>query len=364
MMQINAVAAGQSLGEGLGGEATGGAFGLPPPPPLAGATADLSNGPTNIDNTEQGAFGNTSASGVSQSQLEHHDTTGEGSQQEPSQLQPQQMGNLGPRNNPFFNMGMQFPGGMAGNFANAQQFLQMQQQRVRQQLQTQQIQLLQIQHQRAALANSSNAGSLDGSTTAAPPSREGADGSDGKGDGEGEGDLDDLNTGGLGGTGFSPAPQGDDNIPANTGPVSGNDSMQLIQQMQARLNQQQQLLNGSYLQLQAVASRPTGLGGALLPAGAEPDPLPAGMNPHSQAGSIMNGTSGAPGQFKLQLSAPRRAQLLGQATSPGGALVPATSDPAEEQVDMPNIANDDAKGSMAQPAKVAGATPTPVLDAQ
>ena len=43
-----------------------------------------------------------------------------------------------------------------------------------------------------------------------------------------------------------------------------------------------------------------------------------------------------------------------------------TSDPAEEQVDMPNITNNDtAKGALAQPSELAaGTTSTPVVDAQ
>ena len=372
-MQINAAAAGQGLGEG----AAGGALGLPPPPPLAGATADLSNVPTTSDNnTEHSILGNTDKKPGSHSQPEgQHDQSQSDSSKQPLQAQQQQIGNLAPGNNAFLNMGMQFPGGMMGNYANAQQFLQMQQQRVQQQLQAQQMQLLQIQRQQAALANSSNAGSIDGSAAAAaatPPNKEGGDG------GDGDGDLDDLNTGGLGGTGFSPAPPGDDNVPTGP-PVSGNDPMHFIQQMQARLNQQQQLLNGSSLQLQAGANGMAGMGGAMLPAGAEPDPLPAGMNHHGQAESTMNGTVGS-GQFHLQPLATSgatmgngplmQAHLLAQMTtqaSQGGLPIPATtSDPTEEQADMPNITNSDAtKGALAQPAELAAKTAaTPVVDAQ
>ena len=371
MMQINAAAAGQGLGEG----AAGGALGLPPPPPLAGATADSSNDPTTSDNnTEHSILGNTDTKPGSHSQLEgRHDQSQSDSSKQPQQpQQQQQMGNLAPGNNAFLNMGMQFPGGMMGNYANAQQFLQMQQQRVQQQLQAQQMQLLQIQRQQAALANSSNAGSMDGSAAATPPNKE-------EGDvGDGDGDLDDLNTGGLGGTGFSPAPPGDDNVPTGP-PVSGNDPMHFIQQMQARLNQQQQLLNGSSLQLQAGANGMAGMGGAMLLAGAEPDPLPAGMNHHGQAESTMNGTVGS-GQFHLQPLATSgatmgngplmQAHLLAQTTtqaSQGGLPIPATtSDPTEEQADMPNITNSDAtKGALAQPAEVAaGTAATPVVDAQ
>ena len=377
MMQINAAAAaGQDLGAGLGEGAAGGAVGLPPPPPLAGAAADSTNEPTNnSDNTEHSILGSTDAKVGSQS---HTEVIGEQSQNDHSkqpqqpQLQ-QQMGNLAPGNNPFLNMGMPLPGGMMGNFANAQQFLQMQQQRVQQQLQAQQMQLLQIQRQQAALAHSSNAGRVDGSAaaSAAPPNREGGD------DDGGDGDLDDLNTGGLGGTGFSPAPPGDNDVPTGP-PVGGNDPMNFIQQMQARLNQQQQLLNGSSLQLQAGAIRSAGVGGAMLPAGAEPDPLPAGMNRHGQAESTIHDTTVGPSQFHFQQLAAggatigngplMQARLLTQATSQGGeAPMPATiSDPAEEQVDMPNITNNDtAKGALEQPSELAaGTTSTPVVDAQ
>lgn len=374
MMQINAATAGQALGEG----AAGGAVGLPPPPPLAGATADSSNEPANkSDHTEHSILGNTDTKVGSQSQPEEqHDQSQNDPSKQPQPHQQQQMGNLAAGNNPFLNMGMQFPGGMMGNYANAQQFLQMQQQRVQQQLQAQQMQLLQIQRQRAALANSSNAGSIDGSAAAAaaaPLNKEGDNG------GDGDGDLDDLNTGGLGGTGFSPAPPGDDNIPTGP-PISGNDPMHFIQQMQARLNQQQQLLNGSSLQLQAGANGMVGVGGAMLPAGAEPDPLPAGMNRHGQAESAMNGTVGS-GQFHPQPLAAsgvtmgngplmQAHSLAAQTTvqAPlGGPPIPATtSDPAEEQANMPNITNSDAtKGALAQQAEVAaGTAATPVVDAQ
>lgn len=180
-----------------------------------------------------------------------------------------------------------------GSFASAQHFLKMQQQHVQQQLQAQQMQLLQLQQQQAALANSSNNGSLEGPGTAVPPIL-----AEGEGMGVGSGavsnggdddELGDLNTGGLGGTGFSPAPPGDDNVPT-VRPASGNDlmQMQLIQQMQAQIHHQQQILNGTSLQLHA--NRLAGVGGGVLPVGAQPDPLPTGVDPQVPMGSMMNGT--------------------------------------------------------------------------
>ena len=121
-----------------------------------------------------------------------------------------------------------------------------------------------------------------------------------------------------------------------------------------------------------------GAGGAMLPAGAEPDPLPAGMNHHGQVGSTMNGTVG-PSQIHLQPLAAggatigngplMQAHLLAQTKSQGELPIPATqtSDPAEEQANnMPNITNSDAtKEALAQPAEVAARTAaTPVVDAQ
>lgn len=376
MMQIKAAASGQELGEGP----AGGAVGLPPPPPLAGATTDSSNnGPPNNDiNTEHSILGNTDTKAGSRSQPEEQHDAKDQSQNDPSkQPQPhqqQQMGNLAAGNNPFLNMGMQFPGGMMGNYANAQQFLQMQQQRVQQQLQAQQMQLLQIQRQQAALANSSNAGSIDESAAAAAATPLNTEG-----DNSGDGDLDDLNTGGLGGTGFSPAPLGDDNVPTGP-PISGNDPMHFIQQMQARLNQQQQLLNGSSLQLKVGANGMAGVGGAMLPAGAEPDPLPAGLNRYGQAESTTMNGAVDPGQFHLKqlvaggaamgndplMQAHLLAQTTAQTSQRGPPMSAIISDPAEEQAAMPSITNNDAsKGALAQPAEVAAVTtPTPVVDTQ
>ena len=111
----------------------------------------------------------------------------------------------------------------------------------------------------------------------------------------------------------------------------------------------------------------------MLPAGAEPDPLPAGMNHHGQVESTMNGR-----QFHLQPLAAggatigngplMQAHLMAQTMSQGELPIPATkSDPAEEQANnVPNITNSDAtKGALAQPAEVAARTAaTPVVDAQ
>ena len=253
-----------------------------------------------------------------------------------------------------------------GSFANAQHFLQMQQQRVQQQLQAQQMQLLQLKRQQAALANASNTGSLGRPGTAVPPiSAEGEGMGFGSGavtSGGGNDDLDDLNTGGLGGTGFSPAPPGDDNVPP-VRPASGNDSMQLqlVQQMQAQIHHQQQILNGTSLQLHAGANGSAGVGGGELPVGAAPDPLPTGVNLQVPMGSMMS-----PGQFQLQQ---QEAGGVGVGGNQGEVPLPATpSDPAEEQPDIPNITSTDSdttKEAMAQPKVAAvGTTPTPVADAQ
>ena len=115
----------------------------------------------------------------------------------------------------------------------------------------------------------------------------------------------------------------------------------------------------------------------MLPAGVEPDPLPAGINPQGQVGSMMNGTVGAPGHFQLQQLAGGvafgnnpllHAQMLAQTTSQGEAPIPATtSGPTEEQSNMPNIAdsNNPIKGAIGQPDELAvGTTLTPVADAQ
>ena len=361
-MQINAAATAeqQGLGAGFGNGTVGGA--LPPPPPLAGPTATPSDSAPNISgNSKHDVMGFTDSNGESQSQ-EQHAAEGQPPQQ-------QQMRNHASSQNPFLNnMGMPFSGGLMGSFANAQHFLQMQQQRVQQQLQAQQMQLLQLKRQQAALANSSNTGSLEGPGTAVPPiSAEGEGMGFGSGavtTGGGNDDLDDLNTGGLGGTGFSPAPSGVDNVPP-VRPASGNDSMQmqLIQQMQAQIHRQQQILNGTSLQLHAGANGLAGVGGGVLPVGAEPDPLPTGVNPQVPMGSMMNGTISGPGQFQLQQ---QEAGGVGVGGNQGEAPLPATpSDPAEEQPDIPNITDSDTtKEAMAQPKVAVGTTPTPVADAQ
>ena len=242
----------------------------------------------------------------------------------------------------------------------------MQQQRVQQQLQAQQMQLLQLKRQQAALANSSNTGGLEGPGTAVPPiSAEGEGMGVGSGavtTGGGNDELGHLNTGGLGGTGFSPAPPGDDNVPP-VRPASGNDSMQmqLIQQMQAQIHRQQQILNGTSLQLHAGANGLAGVGGGVLPVGAEPDPLPTGVNPQVPIGSMT--TISGPGQFQLQQQEAGGDEVGG---NKGEAPLPATpSDPAEEQSDIPNITDSDTtKEAMAQPKVAVGTTPTPVADAQ
>eukprot|EP00561_Arcocellulus_cornucervis_P013398 CAMPEP_0185799364 /NCGR_PEP_ID=MMETSP1322-20130828/283_1 /TAXON_ID=265543 /ORGANISM="Minutocellus polymorphus, Strain RCC2270" /LENGTH=624 /DNA_ID=CAMNT_0028494935 /DNA_START=87 /DNA_END=1961 /DNA_ORIENTATION=- len=353
MMQIkaDATAEQQGLGAGFGNGAVGGA--LPPPPPLAGPTATPSSAP-NIDVMEF-----IGSNGESQEQ-EQRATEGQPPQQ-------QQMRNHASSQNPFLNnTGMPFSGGLMGSFASAQHFLQMQQQRVQQQLQAQQMQLLQLKQQQAALANSSNNGSLEGPGTAVPPiSAEGEGmgvGSGAVSTGGGDDELGDLNTGGLGGTGFSPAPPGDDNVPP-VRPASGNDlmQMQLIQQMQAQIHHQQQILNGTSLQLRA--NRLAGLGGGVLPVGAEPDPLPTGVDPQVPMGSMMNGTISGPGQFQLQQ---QEAGGVGVGANQGEAPLPATpSDPAEEQSNIPNITDSDTtKEAIAELQVAVGATPTPVADAQ
>ena len=355
MMQINAAATAeqQGLGAGFGNGTVGGA--LPPPPPLAGPTATPSDSAPNISgNTKHDVMGFTDSNGESQSQKQH---AAEG--QPPQQ---QQMRNHASSQNPFLNnnMGMPFSGGLMGSFASAQHFLQMQQQRVQQQLQAQQMQLLQLKRQQAALANSSNTGSLEG-----PGTGEGVGvGSGAVTTGGGNDELGDLNSGGLGGTGFSPAPPGDDNVPP-VRPASGNDlmQMQLIQQMQA--HHQQQILNGTSLQLHAGANGLAGVGGGVLQVGADPDPLPTGVNPQVPMGSMTtNGTISGPGQFQLQQ---QEAGGVGVGGNQGEAPVPATpSDPAEEQPDIPNITDSDTtKEAMTQPKVAAvGTTPTPVADAQ
>lgn len=354
-MQIKADAPAekQGLGAGFGNGTVGGA--LPPPPPLAGPTATPSGAP-NIDVMEF-----IGSNGESQEQ-EQRATEGQPPQQ-------QQMRNHASSQNLFLNnMGMPFSGGLMGSFASAQHFLKMQQQHVQQQLQAQQMQLLQLKQQQAALANSSNNGSLEGPGTAVPPiSAEGEGmgvGSGAASTGGDDDELGDLNTGGLGGTGFSPAPPGGDNVPT-VRPASGNDlmQMQLIQQMQAQIHHQQQILNGTSLQLHA--NRLAGVGGGVLPVGAEPDPLPTGVDPQVPMGSMMNGTISGPWQFQLQQ---QEAGGVGVGANQGEAPLPATpSDPAEEQssIHVPNITDSDTtKEAIAQLQVAVGATPTPVADAQ